>query len=239
MASQAPYQSQAVRRLFDRMAPSYDWVQRITSLGFSVRWRRRLLQALPEAPEGAVVLDLMTGRGELWPALVQKYPGATWHALDFSPAMLERAAQRNTKQYRDAFQLTAGDALQTGCGEAVYDVVLCAFGLKTLDASQWQQLAGEVRRILKPGGVFAFVEVSLPPGVVLRRLYRGYLRWAVPLAGRLARGHTADYRLLWTYTAAFGNAGRPAACFAAVGLIVQPFRYFWGCATGFTGVKPP
>jgi demethylmenaquinone methyltransferase/2-methoxy-6-polyprenyl-1,4-benzoquinol methylase len=66
-----------------------------------------------------------------------------------------------------------------------------------------------------------------------------YLKWLIPLVGRLLLGNPDSYRMLGVYTQAFDNAMHFAACLREAGLEVAPVSYFFGCATGVRGIKPP
>jgi demethylmenaquinone methyltransferase/2-methoxy-6-polyprenyl-1,4-benzoquinol methylase len=66
-----------------------------------------------------------------------------------------------------------------------------------------------------------------------------YLKWLIPLVGRLLLGNPESYRMLGVYTQAFDNATHFACCLREAGLAVVPVSYFFGCATGVRGIKPP
>jgi len=72
----------------------------------------------------------------------------------------------------------------------------------------------------------------------LRAAYMFYLKWVIPLIGRLLLGNPDCYRMLGVYTQAFGNATHFAGCLRKAGLEVDPVSYFFGCATGVRGRKP-
>jgi ubiquinone/menaquinone biosynthesis C-methylase UbiE len=78
----------------------------------------------------------------------------------------------------------------------------------------------------------------VPPLLPLRAAYMFYLKWVIPLIGRLLLGNPDCYRMLGVYTQAFGNATHFAGCLRKAGLEVDPVSYFFGCATGVRGRKP-
>ena len=118
-----------------------------------------------------------------------------------------------------------------------FDMVICAFGLKTFDPGQLKILANETFRILKTGGQFSFIEVSSPGNPVLRTLYKFYLGRVIPVFGSLLLGNPTEYRMLWRYTKAFENAKKAAEIFSNSGLNTKYCPYFFSCASGFYGVK--
>lgn len=226
-----------VRGLFDRMSGSYERMNYITSFGFSLRWRKQFVQVLPSSDQPLQVLDLLTGMGETWHVVKKHYPHCGFSALDFSEGMLKPARRKNEKEFGNAVNILQQDLLNNTLPGGHYDVVLSAFGMKTFNAEQLQVVAAEVKRILKPGGKFSFVEVSAPRNRVLHALYKVYLKRVIPLCGRLFLGNPAEYRMLWRYTEKFMNSSQAVEIFRNAGLDVQPVSYFYGCATGLTGTK--
>ncbi len=116
--------------------------------------------------------------------------------------------------------------------------MVSSFGLKTFDREQQRRLAHTVAQLLKSGGSFPFVEISVPPFLPLRAAYMFYLKWLIPFLGRLLLGNPDCYRMLGAYTQAFDNATHFANCLREAGLEVVPVSYFFGCATGARSIKP-
>src|SRR5262249_42557396 len=106
------------------------------------------------------------------------------------------------------------------------------------DHDQQKRLSQQVARLLRPGGVFSFVEISVPPALLLRLVYLFYLDRLIPLIGRLFLGDPANYKMLGIYTRAFGTCKHFAECLRQCGLEVSEINYFFGCATAVRGVKP-
>ncbi len=231
------YDPTFVASLFDEMARTYGVVNLVSSLGFARRWRRQCLRLI-QITHGATVLDLMTGMGELCPDLLNTIgPNGNVHAVDISPEMCNRA-RRHTPTNASRLQVIEADALNCPIEDGSVDCVVSTFGLKTFNSGQLAKLATEVARVLRPGGQFAFLEISVPPARVLSWPYMFYLSRLIPLIGRFALGNPDNYRLLGVYTSAFKNCKGAADCFAAAELSVDYKSYFFGCATGFTGAKP-
>ena len=230
------YSPDFVKNLFDQMSGSYDRMNYITSLGFSLRWRKQFLRPLVASEEPLEVLDLLTGMGETWGFILEKFPKANVTALDFSTEMLRGAQARNQRKFAGRIRLVQQDALANELGGGRFDLVVCSFGLKTFDPNQCTQLAREVERVLKPGGRFAFVEVSKPDSRILRMLYGFYLGMVIPVLGK-ALGNPESYRMLWRYVEKFVDAKKAMDTFRDCGLDARYESYFYGCATGFSGTK--
>jgi len=234
-SSEGIYAPDRVRQLFDRMSESYERMNYLTSFGFSIRWREQFVRKLPGSDEPLKIIDLMTGMGETWSGVRHRYPNAQLCGLDFSSAMLKHAERRNRRHVSGPVLLIQQDVLRNELSSAEFDRVFCAFGLKTFNEEQLHRLAEEVKRILKPGGGFSFIEVSKPKGALLDLLYCFHLKHVVPVVGKLMLGGPAEYRLLWKYTVAYGTSERAAEIFRSKGMKVSYDTYFHGCATGFHG----
>lgn len=231
------YDPAFVAKLFDEMSRTYGIVNLISSFGYARRWRRQCLRSI-QIPDGATVLDLMTGMGELCPDLLRTIgPEGQVLAIDISPEMCGRARQHGAK-HASRLQVIEADALNCPVADASVDCLVSTFGLKTFNSHQLAELAQEVARVLRPGGQFAFLEISVPPARLLRWPYMFYIQRLIPWIGRLALGNPDNYRLLGVYTSAFENCRKVADCFADVDLHVDYKSYFFGCATGITGSKP-
>jgi ubiquinone/menaquinone biosynthesis methyltransferase len=232
------YDPAFVRRLFDDMARTYDRVNTITSFGFSTRWRSRCVDDLHLEP-GQLVHDWMTGMGEAWPAIDRRI-GASGSivAVDLSSGMLAFARRRHGRMPGRSIEIVEGDVLENAFPDGSADAVACLFGLKTLSADLADLLAREIARVLRPGGRFSVVEVSVPQNRALRALYMFYLKRVIPVLGAILLGDPETYRMLGRYTERFGNAGSFASRLRAAGLEVEVRSWFFGCATGATGSRP-
>ena len=227
------YDAESVRALFDEMAATYGPVNVVSSFGFCVRWRHQAVAGL-NLESAASVVDLMSGMGELWRSLGRGLPGsARVLAVDISPEMTRRAGRRQPF----ALEVRLGDVLTMELPAASADVVVSSFGVKTFDREQQRRLAGIVAHLLRPGGRYSFIEISVPPFAPLRVLYMFYLKYVIPFIGRLFLGNPSNYRMLGIYTAAFGDVSHFRTCLSDAGLDAEQVSYFFGCASGVRGRK--
>src|SRR5262245_36412518 len=112
--------------MFDAIAPRYDLLNRLLSLGLDQRWRRKTVQALG-LREGARVLDLATGTGDLALLIATGHPGATVVGVDPSAAMLEIARKKAHARGLDArIELCTGDAEELPMPSGSFDAVSMA-----------------------------------------------------------------------------------------------------------------
>lgn len=174
--------SQAVRHMFDVIAPRYDLINRIMTFGLDERWRRRAVQQL-ELPRGSLVLDLACGTGDLCRDLTVNGHQAV--GVDLSWGML--AASRTVAP------LIHADALHLPIPSQSIDGVTCGFALRNL--ADLDLFLAEIARVLRPGGRIALLEVDQPRNQVLRFGHSLYFGRIVPLIGGLLSDRSA-YRYL-------------------------------------------
>ncbi len=229
-----------VRDVFDRCSVRYRYWSQIASFGIIMLWRRYCVDTMPALPAGEVAgLDLMAGTGEAWPYLLRRRPQIAWiTAVDISSEMNKRALDRLHRSRSRRIKLIEADVLKNTIPAASADFIISTFGLKTFNHDQQKQLAHELARVLKRGGVFSLIEASDPKGWLLYRLYRFYLSQVLPLIEKTVLNGAQDFSMLAIYTRNFGDCRFIAQCLADEGLDVEFKTHFFGCATGVVGHKP-
>ena len=231
------YEPKYVEQLFDKMSSSYAKVNYITSFGFSERWRKQCVEEIGIV-EGKTVVDLMTGMGECWKHILRKgNGGSTLVGLDISTEMLKRAETKR-KKYKDAnIQILKENVFNNSIPDHSADYLISGFGLKTFNNEQIERLAGEVNRILKPGGSFSLIEVSVPKNKSLRFFYMFYLKRIIPILGWIFLGSPDTYKMLGIYTEKFMDSKNVLSIFDRDNFEIEYVNYFHGCATGIKGRK--
>jgi demethylmenaquinone methyltransferase/2-methoxy-6-polyprenyl-1,4-benzoquinol methylase len=169
----------AVRTMFDRISPVYDAMNRTMTLGLDRRWRRSAAEAVVRY--GDRVLDACCGTGDL--AIAAREAGGSVTGLDFSPRMLERARAKSRE-----IEWVQGDLLALPFDDAAFDAATVGFGVRNLD--DLERGLAELRRVLRPGGRLAILEITQPRGV-LAPFYRLWFDRLVPLLGRVLPGGSA------------------------------------------------
>lgn len=177
------YSSDYVQGLFNEMSKTYGTVNLISSFGMALIWRKYCVRQLADHNQQTVV-DLMSGMGENLGSVLQNHPNISKiAAIDFSAAMCKQLRQRQHLFGAKKIGVFEQDALQSSLQDSSVDAVYCSFGLKTLKDEQQAKLAKEINRVLKPGGRFAFIEISMPRFSLFRLLLIFYLRYLIPLIG--------------------------------------------------------
>jgi demethylmenaquinone methyltransferase/2-methoxy-6-polyprenyl-1,4-benzoquinol methylase len=182
----------AVDAMFDAIAPRYDLCNRVITLGLDVGWRRRTVRALG-LTAGATVLDLACGTGDLCRELSRA--GLVPIGVDRSAGMLAAAAGARGVPDDGAAPapLVRGDALSMPLRSGAVDGLVCGFALRNF--ASLPPVFAECARVVRPGGVVAFLEVDTPPSAVLRAGHRVWFGGVVPLIGALLSDGDA-YRYL-------------------------------------------
>lgn len=191
--------SRKVREMFTQIAPRYDLLNHILSLEMDRMWRSRTAKML--APilerEGAKILDLCCGTGDLAFALARRAKGRVWGA-DFAHTMLVRAREKSlgasAANGQRAVPFVESDALRLPFADGSFDLVTAAFGFRNL--ANYEAGLLEMRRVLKAGGTIAILEFTEPKPGWFGDLYRWYFRAVLPRLGGMISGDRAAYTYL-------------------------------------------
>jgi demethylmenaquinone methyltransferase/2-methoxy-6-polyprenyl-1,4-benzoquinol methylase len=215
--------------MFDRIAPRYDFVNRVLSLGLDRRWRRRVVRALGLGPkptreraawfgERPRVLDVATGTGDLAIEIATACPGASVIGLDPSANMLAVASEKLTKRgLAERVRLVEGDAMALPQANCEIDAATIAFGIRNVPDRP--RALRELARVVRPGGRIAVLELGEPRRGVLGAMARVHCHYLVPRIGALLSG-AREYRHLQRSMAVFPPADEFAVMMRASGLDV-------------------
>jgi demethylmenaquinone methyltransferase / 2-methoxy-6-polyprenyl-1,4-benzoquinol methylase len=206
---------EGVRSMFDRIAPVYDAMNRLMTAGLDQRWRETTAAAVVRP--GDRVLDVCCGTGDL--ALAAARAGGRVVGLDFSTPMLERAHRKSSE-----IDWVEGDALALPFADGSFDAVTIGFGLRNLP--DVERGLAELRRVLRPGGRLAILEITRPTGV-LAPFYRFWFDGVIPLAGKVLPGGSA-YSYLPASVRRFPAPDRLAKLLDEEGLAEIRWRLFAG-----------
>lgn len=221
----------AVRRMFDRISPTYDLLNRLLSFGIDQRWRARALNELArDLPEGAI-LDVCAGTLDLSRALRFRFPERRILALDFARDMLVAGRGK-----AEGALLAVGDAMKLPVRTASAAGFICGFGVRNLS----DPAAGlrEAARVLKPGGVCIVLEFYRPENPITRVFHAVYAQVVLPTLGRIISGDAEAYRYLSRSMRGFLSRPEYEAAMRDAGFRdVQGFDLTFGIASIVRGVR--
>jgi demethylmenaquinone methyltransferase/2-methoxy-6-polyprenyl-1,4-benzoquinol methylase len=208
-------QPDAVRGMFDRIAPVYDVMNRVMTAGLDRSWRRLAVEEVVQP--GFRVLDACCGTGDL--AIAAEREGGIVTGLDFSPAMLERAQRKS-----DTVTWVEGDVLALPFADGSFDAATVGFGVRNV--ADLEAGVVELARVLRPGGRLAILEITRPRGV-LRPFFSLWFDRVVPLLGKVLPGGKA-YTYLPASVRRFPDAEQLAALLERNGFERVRFRLLGG-----------
>jgi demethylmenaquinone methyltransferase / 2-methoxy-6-polyprenyl-1,4-benzoquinol methylase len=203
-----------VRAMFDAIAPRYELVNTLMTLGLDGRWRRRAVRDL-RLPAGSAVLDVGAGTGDFTRELARQ--GLRGVAVDLSYGML--AAGRGL-EYR-----VQADVGRLPFGDATFDGVASGYALRNF--TDLDQSLREMARVTREGGRLSLLEVAEPRGGLLRAGFRLWFRRIVPLIGALVSDREA-YQYLPESTAYLPDADEIARMLGRAGFAAVNHRLVMG-----------
>ncbi len=187
--------------MFDDVAPKYDIVNDILSMGQTRRWRRVVVNAVGAAP-GQRVLDLAAGTGTSSEPFADA--GVDVVACDFSVGMLKVGKRR-----RPDIDFIAGDATNLPFADNSFDAATISFGLRNVVDPK--KALREMLRVTKPGGTLVVAEFSHPTFSPFRTVYTEYLMRALPPIAKKVASNPDAYVYLAESIRAWPNQDNLAA----------------------------
>lgn len=189
-----------VEAMFDAIAPRYDLLNRVLSLGIDQRWRKKAIARLRgDRPQR--ILDVATGTADLALLAATLDPDRVV-GIDISEEMLrvgrEKVARRGLE---DRIVLRRGSAEKIPFSDHQFDAALVAFGVRNFE--DLNQGLSDIHRVLRPGGLLVVLEFSQPRAFPVKQLYRFYSRHILPRIGRTVSHDDGAYQYLPDSVAAF------------------------------------
>lgn len=192
-----------VERMFDSIAPAYDFMNSAMSLGQHRRWRDKALgmaaESLRHSPRKGPkrILDVATGTGDVAFRMHELWPEAAITGIDLSEGMLDVGRRKLAAMdagAKEKITFVQGDCLALPMADGEFDLLTVAYGVRNFERLE----AGlkEMARVVRPGGTVCIIELSRPRNPLLLAGYTLYTRLLVPAAGRLVSGDSRAYSYL-------------------------------------------
>jgi demethylmenaquinone methyltransferase/2-methoxy-6-polyprenyl-1,4-benzoquinol methylase len=228
-----------IRALFDRIAPRYDLMNDLMSLGIHRLWKRRFVHDLAKAcPQAGLVVDLAGGTGDVACLLIRRLPQALVVVMDVSPEMMAEGRRRRPGcAGKVGWVAAAGEALPLP--DSSVDAIAVAFGLRNM--TDPVAALAEMHRVLRPGGRLFCLEFSRPHWW-LRPFYALYSWLVIPRLGAFVARSPGAYRYLVESIRRFPDQESLARLMRAAGFSDVTWRNLsFGIAAIHTGrrLSPP
>jgi demethylmenaquinone methyltransferase / 2-methoxy-6-polyprenyl-1,4-benzoquinol methylase len=213
-----------VRQVFESVAPRYDLMNDLMSLGIHRGWKREFISLLDPRP-GRTLLDLAGGTGDIsfgWRAR----RGGKVVLSDINPAMLEVARERARQRRVDGITFLVADAEAVPLPDGCMDRVSIAFGLR--NCTDKPAVLREAARVLRPGGQFHCLEFSRVQVAALEAPYDAWSFRVLPLLGRIVARDAESYQYLAESIRTFPDQEKLAGMMRGAGLSRVRYRNLTG-----------
>ena len=230
-------ESNHIQAMFNAVAPRYDLLNRLLSIGYDRHWRKAAVREF-DSVGNKKYLDVATGTADIALEIANKYPKPSQIVgMDFSISMLKLGSKKiSTNNFENRIKLIPAAAENIPMKDRTFDGAITAFGVRNfLDAKKGLK---EIYRILKPNGKIVVLEFSFPKKGLLNKIYRLYFEKILPLLGRIISGHKSAYSYLPVSVAKFpqGEAfNEILECSGFKNVSLKPLTL--GIVTLYTGIK--
>lgn len=237
-----PYQpdqpkKEQVKRMFDTIAPTYDKLNGALSMGIDDYWRRDALKELRKYPHKQL-LDIATGTGD-FAILAQKIlQPKKITAVDISEGMMRIGKEKvEAKGLQDIITFEVQDCAELGFADNSFDAAIVAFGVRNFE--DIDKSFQEVLRVLKPAGLFLFIELTTPQETPMKQLYATYTKYVMPALSGIFATEQRAYNYLPESIAAFPQGREMMLILKKNGFTnIRLRRYTLGITTLYIAEKP-
>ncbi|GJM32545.1 MAG: demethylmenaquinone methyltransferase [Saprospiraceae bacterium] len=192
-----------VSRMFNKIAPYYDFLNRLLSLGIDTIWRKKAIDQL-KGKNNRLILDVATGTADVAIETAKRLKPEKIIGLDISSQMLEVGRKKIKKQALETvIELLEGDSENLPFADNTFDAITVAFGVRNFE--NLEKGLSEMQRVLKEDGQLVVLEFSKPTLFPFKQLFNFYFRYILPLIGRLSSKDPKAYRYLYESVQSFPN----------------------------------
>jgi demethylmenaquinone methyltransferase / 2-methoxy-6-polyprenyl-1,4-benzoquinol methylase len=182
-----------VREMFNDIAPRYDFLNTMLSLGIHKRWKKKVIR-LFKNDHVTTFLDVATGTGDLAILAARLNPDQI-NGIDISAEMLAFGREKVKKcGLEHLIKLSIADSEVLPFVDNSFDAVTVGFGVRNFE--NLEKGLAEMLRVLKPGAKTVILEFSTPTKSPFRQLYNFYFSHILPAIGRIISRNPKAYRYL-------------------------------------------
>lgn len=235
-----PYQKEAAKKqqveeMFDNIAPKYDFLNHLLSMGIDKLWRKKAVKMIGKH-NPKKILDIATGTGDFALEMVSLNPEKVV-GLDLSEQMLSHGRVKIEKKgLSNLIEMVKGDSEKLPFDDNSFDAISVGFGVRNFE--NLDQGLSEIFRVLKPGGILAVLEFSKPKVFPIKQIFYFYFHFILPLIGKV---FSKDQRA-YTYLPESVEAFPEGAAFVEI-LEKQGFKSIkctgltFGISSIYSGIK--
>lgn len=187
--------------MFNKIAPYYDLLNRLLSLGIDTIWRKKAI-AMLENRNPEKVLDVATGTADVALEAVRQLQVKHVTGIDISAEMLEIGREKIKKRQLDnIIELQEGDSENLPFENNTFDAITVAFGVRNFE--HLEKGIEEMRRVLKKDGQMIVLEFSRPTIFPFKQLFNGYFKYILPVIGKVTSKDPKAYQYLYESVQSF------------------------------------
>jgi demethylmenaquinone methyltransferase/2-methoxy-6-polyprenyl-1,4-benzoquinol methylase len=199
LSSVTPYKDQTtskkeqVTHMFDAIAPKYDLINQLLSMGIHKSWRKKSIQLL-KVQQPKMMLDVATGTADFAIEAMKLKPEKVT-GVDISAGMLKLGQEKiNKLQLQNKIELKLADSESLPFPDNSFDAITVGFGVRNFE--HLEQGIRDMHRVLKPGGTLVILEFSKPRMFPVKQLYKFYFKYITPFIGKIFSKDNSAYRYL-------------------------------------------
>ncbi|MBN2011769.1 ubiquinone/menaquinone biosynthesis methyltransferase [candidate division KSB1 bacterium] len=179
-----------VQRMFARIAPRYDFLNHVMSLGLDIGWRRKAVK-LAKFPNSARIIDLGAGTGDFAREVIKQHPDCHMIGLDNCQELMHIGQHKHGLESMD-WLLAHGQKLPIA--DSSVDGVIAGFSIRNM--ANVPNVFQEINRVIRPGGVFVILEMVRPTNLISYKIFYYHFKYIVPRLGRLLGSDPDAYEYL-------------------------------------------
>jgi len=224
-----------ITEMFNEIAPGYDRLNTLLSVGIDRYWRWKMVSLLPKK-EKLKLLDCATGTGDQLLTFFKYCPQLHQAiGIDLADKMLEKCRDK-LRRYLHATILKQASVTELPFLEESFDCVTISFGIRNIDNPL--KALQEMRRVLKQKGRILVLEFSLPSRAWIQTLYLFYLNTLLPKIGKCFSSHPYAYSYLSDSIQVFPQGEKFCNLMIQIGFEeVQFYPLTGGIVTIYSGSK--
>jgi demethylmenaquinone methyltransferase/2-methoxy-6-polyprenyl-1,4-benzoquinol methylase len=224
-----------VEEMFDNISPKYDTLNHVLSVNIDKLWRKKTINKL-KTHSPVQILDIATGTGDFAVAASQ-IPGTQITGIDISEGMLTVARKKiSKKNLKERIVFQKADSENLPFESETFDAAIVGFGVRNFE--NLEKGLAEIRRVIKPGGVFFVLEFSKPVSAPFKQIYMFYFMHILPFIGRIVSKDSSAYSYLPESVKEFPDGDNFLSILAEIGFVNNKcFRQTFGIASIYEAHK--